>query len=104
MAVTHVLHLQSPRTGAGVNTREVKARSPARKSKTWETDRPVSTPCPAASHALLILERIPDLGGTECWTAASRKRGGRCSRRRPPAWPPLVQSLPSPATSLLRRE
>ena len=28
-------------------------------------DRPVGTPCPAASHALLILGGVPDLGGAD---------------------------------------
>ena len=104
MAATDVLHLRSLCMGAGFKTREVKVRSPARKSRTRETDRPVGTPCPAASHALLILGGVPDLGGAGRWTAASRTRGGRCFRRRPPAWPPLVQSRPRPATPLLRRE
>ena len=61
--------------GAGFKTREVKVRSPARKSRTRETDRPLGTPCPAASHALLILGGVPDLGGAGRWTAASRTRG-----------------------------
>ena len=35
----------------------------ARKSRTRDTDRVVGTPCPAASHALLILGGVPNLGG-----------------------------------------
>src|SRR3954467_1874964 len=61
--------------GAGFKTLEVKVRSPARKSRTRETDRPVGTPCPTASHALLILGGVPDFGGAGRWTTASRTRG-----------------------------
>ena len=60
-AATDVLHLRSLCTGAGFKTREVKVRSPARKSRTRETDRLVGTPCLASSHALLILGGVPDL-------------------------------------------
>ena len=70
-----VLHLRSICMGAGFKTREVKVRSPARKSGTRDTDQLVGTPCPAASHALLILGGVPDLGDAERWTAASRTRG-----------------------------
>ena len=63
------------RPPSGFKTREVKVRSPARKSRTRETDRPVGTPCPAGSHALLILGGVPDLGGAGRWTVASRTRG-----------------------------
>jgi len=49
--------------GAGFTTPEVKVRSPARTSRTRETDRPVGTPFPAASRALLILRGVPDLDG-----------------------------------------
>ena len=66
-AATDVLHLQSLCMGAGFKTREVKVRSPAMKSRTRETDRLVGTPCPAASHALLILGGVPDLGGAGRW-------------------------------------
>ena len=91
---TDVLHLRSLCTGAGFKTREVKVRSPARKSRTRETDRPVGTPCPAASHALLILGGVPDLGGAGRWTGqvgrvadgapvVGRQRGHRlCGRVR----------------------
>ena len=83
--------------GGGFKTREVKVQSPERKSRTRETDELVGTPCSTASHALLILGGVPDLGsagGREVdddgrgwsvaspatctnkhWTAASRMRG-----------------------------
>ena len=81
---------------------------------------------PCASHVLLILGGVPDLGGagghevdddgrgrsvdspatsaTEHWMAISRTRGWQCSRHEPPAWLQLVRSHPCPVMVVLRCE
>ena len=67
MAATDVLHLRSLCTGAGFKTREVKVWSPARKSRTWDTDRPVAhhampPPMPYSSSEESPTSAVPDVG------------------------------------------